>query len=316
MLQRSSEPQSARLYTSHERLLRCKAQGLAASRLKVVRPHSIQAGVNRSARLGRGTEFIELRPYSPGDDIRHMDWRATARSDASWIRAFESDLNFAVTLVVDQRTALFFGSERYTKTLLSAELAAIAAWDHLHLGYAVQFIFVEDHGLRASDACRTERELERELAFLTRIQNQGKAFQKEEVAHSSQALLDYLVSYGSHRDVFFFSTLAAPSLLDEKQLAAVADHHALKWINISDRLDSDLLNLRGIHIADRNGSLSLDDLGVSALTGYRQAVLEQERDFATSCKHTATLCYEVSSGTSALDAYSANRGFGRFEGEY
>jgi len=313
MLPHTSEPESARLYTSHERLLRCQAQGLLASGLKVLRPYTLQAGVNRSTHLGRGTEFIELRPYSPGDDIRHMDWRATARSESSWTRAFESDLNFAATFIVDLRNALFFGSERFTKTLLATELAAIAAWDHLGLGYAVQFIGISDHGLNLSAACRSKRELQSELAMLARIQSDGQAFRATDMGHSSDVLLDYLVSYGSQRDVFCFSSLSAPMLLNANQFAAVADHHALAYINICDPLDSDLLHLSGIELSDGNMALMLDELGSSGVIDHRYAVDQIESSFAARCAQLGVRLYAVTGDTSAQDAYKTNSGFGRFQ---
>lgn len=314
MLQRSSEPESARLYTSHERLLRCQTQGLVASGLKVLRPHTLQAGVNRSTRMGRGTEFMELRPYSPGDDIRHMDWRATARSESAWTRAFESDLNLAATFVVDLRNALFFGSERYTKTLLSAELAAIAAWDHLGLGYTVQILSVSDQGLKLYGVCRTESELQRELAELARIQREGQAFLGADYEYSSDALFDCLVSYGSQRDVFCFSSLAVPILLNADQFAAVADHHSLAYINIGDPLDSDLMHFSGIEFSDGEQTLLFDDIGSARLLDYGHTVAQRERDFVDTCAQLGVRFYAMTAGICPKQAYKIHAGFGRFQG--
>ncbi|EON19165.1 MoxR protein [Cupriavidus necator] len=90
--------------------------------------HSVLAGRHASKVRGRGLTFEELRLYLPGDDIRSMDWRVTARTGKPHVRVYTEEKDRPVLLVVDQRINMFFGSRRAMKSVSAAEAAALAAW--------------------------------------------------------------------------------------------------------------------------------------------------------------------------------------------
>jgi len=90
--------------------------------------HSVLAGRHASRVRGRGLEFEELRPYLPGDDIRSMDWRVTARSGTPHVRVYSEEKDRPVLLLVDQRINMFFGTRRAMKSVTAAEAAALVAW--------------------------------------------------------------------------------------------------------------------------------------------------------------------------------------------
>jgi uncharacterized protein (DUF58 family) len=96
--------------------------------------HSILAGRHASRVRGRGLEFEELRPYLPGDDIRSMDWRSTARMGKPYVRVYTEEKDRPALVVVDQRINMFFGTRRALKSVAAAESAALCAWRILALG--------------------------------------------------------------------------------------------------------------------------------------------------------------------------------------
>ncbi len=59
---------------------------------------------------GRGLSFEELRDYLPGDDIRTIDWRVTARTGKPFVRVYDEEKDRPALIVVDQRMNMFFGS--------------------------------------------------------------------------------------------------------------------------------------------------------------------------------------------------------------
>jgi len=104
--------------------------------------HSLLSGHHSSKVRGRGLDFEELRAYLPGDDIRTMDWRVTARMQKPFIRVFTEERDRPALLVLDQRLNMFFGSRVSTKSVAAAEIAALAAWRVFHQGdRAGAFIF-------------------------------------------------------------------------------------------------------------------------------------------------------------------------------
>lgn len=63
-------------------------------------------GLHRSLRRGGGVEFSEHKEYAPGDDLRHLDWRAYARTDRYYIKRYEQEVHATLTLVVDASASM------------------------------------------------------------------------------------------------------------------------------------------------------------------------------------------------------------------
>ena len=106
--------------------------------------HSILSGRYASRLRGRGLNFEELRRYMPGDDIRTMDWKVTARTRSPHVRIYTEEKDRAVLLVVDQRINMFFGTRDRMKSVTAAELAALGAWRSLDVGDRVGLVVFND----------------------------------------------------------------------------------------------------------------------------------------------------------------------------
>ena len=77
---------------------------------------------------GRGMEFDESRPYQPGDDVRNIDWRVTARTGDTYSKLFREERERPVLISVDARPSMFFATRGRFKSVLAAEFAAMLAW--------------------------------------------------------------------------------------------------------------------------------------------------------------------------------------------
>lgn len=90
-------------------------------------------GAHHTMFKGRGMEFAETRPYQPGDDIRHMDWRVTARSGRAHTKLFREERERPVLVWVDCRPHMHFATRGSFKSVLAARLTALVAWAaHAH----------------------------------------------------------------------------------------------------------------------------------------------------------------------------------------
>ena len=105
---------------------------------------SILSGRYASRLRGRGLNFEEMRRYLPGDDVRTMDWRVTARTRQPHVRVYTEEKDRAVLLLVDQRANMFFGSRDRMKSVTAAELAALGAWRALDVGDRVGAVVFND----------------------------------------------------------------------------------------------------------------------------------------------------------------------------
>ncbi len=87
------------------------------------------AGDHRSAHLGRGLDYEEARPYQPGDDVRTMDWRTTARTGKPYLKVYREDHQPALHLVIDRGPGMRFGTRKQLKAAQAARIAAVLAFD-------------------------------------------------------------------------------------------------------------------------------------------------------------------------------------------
>ncbi|WP_173269257.1 DUF58 domain-containing protein [Thiosulfatimonas sediminis] len=85
-------------------------------------------GDHHAVRKGRGMTFSEVRQYQPGDDIRHIDWRVTARTQKVHTKLFVEEHERPTLILAEQTPALFFGSQVRLKTAQVLNLAAIIGW--------------------------------------------------------------------------------------------------------------------------------------------------------------------------------------------
>ena len=95
---------------------------------------SALAGAYRSRFRGRGVDFVESRNYQPGDDIRNMDWRVTARTGRPHTKVFQEERERPVLVVLDASPSLFFGTRECLKSVAAGRLAAAVAWTAVRRG--------------------------------------------------------------------------------------------------------------------------------------------------------------------------------------
>ena len=87
-----------------------------------------RSGVRLSRLRGRGMEYSESRIYLPGDDIRSIDWRVTARTGRPHTKLFHEERDRPVLFVVDLGSHMQFGTRRAFKSVVAAETASLLAW--------------------------------------------------------------------------------------------------------------------------------------------------------------------------------------------
>jgi uncharacterized protein (DUF58 family) len=88
--------------------------------------------------------FEEVRPYSPGDEIRAIDWNVTARTGEPYIKKFTEEREMTVMIVLDVSASGNFGSVQESKRELAAEVAAILAFSAIHNNDKVGLLLFSD----------------------------------------------------------------------------------------------------------------------------------------------------------------------------
>lgn len=164
-----------RVHVSLHHLLRLRHQATGYSFLPQQPVHSVLAGRYASRLRGRGLNFEEIRRYLPGDDLRAMDWKVTARTRKPHVRVYTEERDRAVLLVVDQRVHMFFGSRDRMKSVVAAECAALAAWRALDVGDRVGAIVFNDQEIQEIRPQRSKATVMAILQAMVRMNHQLRA---------------------------------------------------------------------------------------------------------------------------------------------
>ena len=108
-------------------LIRLKPAG-ESLKIGALRVRALDAGGHLSRLKGRGVEFDESRPYQPGDDLRTMDWKVTARTGKPHTKVFREERDRPVILWLDLRRPMLFATKGVFKAVRAAQTAALVAW--------------------------------------------------------------------------------------------------------------------------------------------------------------------------------------------
>ncbi|XKU40342.1 DUF58 domain-containing protein [Pseudomonas [fluorescens] ATCC 17400] len=175
------------VYVSLGQLMALQFQARGLSFIARQPQGSLLAGNHASRLRGRGLNFDELRRYQPGDDLRHLDWRASLRTGKPVVRSYTEERDRPALIVVDQRMSMFFGSVRSFKSAVAAELAALAAWMVFGAGDRVGGVVFNDERIDAVAPLRSRKRVE---ALCSRIVQHNQALNARNPDHEGDGQLD------------------------------------------------------------------------------------------------------------------------------
>lgn len=116
------------IYVSLQELLDIRFELKGLSLFSANNRRSPLVGSHHSKLRGRGIDFDQVRNYLPGDDIRSIDWRVTARTGQAHTKIFHEEKERPVFIVVEQSKQLFLGTGYSLKSVISAQLASLLGW--------------------------------------------------------------------------------------------------------------------------------------------------------------------------------------------
>ena len=106
--------------------------------------NTLMVGQYRSVFRGSGIEFEEVREYTPGDEIKSIDWKVSARLGRPYVKRYREERELIVMLLIDMSASFNFGTTRYLKKETAAEVAAILAFNAIRNNDKVGAILFTD----------------------------------------------------------------------------------------------------------------------------------------------------------------------------
>jgi uncharacterized protein (DUF58 family) len=239
--------------------------------------HSILSGRHGSRLRGRGLNFEEIRRYLPGDDIRNMDWRVTARVQKPHVRVYTEERDRPCLLVVDQRRGMFFGTRRSMKSVAAAEAAALAAWRVFDAGDRVGAIIFNDTEVTEIAPHHSRR---RVMQILRAIVAKNHALR----ADSGQAANPHMINTALERAVrlakhdCLVCLIAGGGGADQETVrlgTQIAAHNDVVVVFVYDPMEADLPSGGRPVFADGEMQLEVDGRDARLRSGFNEEFLRR-----------------------------------------
>jgi len=242
---------------------------------------------------GRGMEFDEARPYQPGDDIRAMDWRVTARTGKAHSKVFREERERPVLLWVDYRQPMFFGTQQHFKSVLAAKIAALLAWSTAQhgdrLGGLIFSSQPDSHtelrpGRGKSASLHFIRQLAQHPAWDTPQNTAAEPAQNTHINSAAQSLgrLQKVSKPGSL--IFLISDFRNMDEMAWSRLAQLGRHSDVVFISIHDPLESQLPPAGIYKISNGERELNLNTYSKQQRQQYHQRHETQQSQLQSRCR--------------------------------
>ena len=276
----------SRAYTDIAELIRLRYAVHELDSLILPRSINPQSGLLTSKFRGRGTDFAEVRIYQPGDDVRTIDWRVTARTQVPHTKMFQEEKERPVMILVDQSISMFFGSKIAFKSVTAAETAALIAWTTLDRGDRVGGIIFSESQHREVRPRRSKHSVLRLLneihAFNHLLSRQAGKTKPvpEEANYLAEALRNVrrVVKHGSA--IFLITDFRCFNELARIHIRQLSRHNDIVGILVSDPLEKSLpvpdlytitngISKTRINTADRNYRAQYEQSYTDTITELR-----------------------------------------------
>jgi uncharacterized protein (DUF58 family) len=256
-------------------------QGLPAQRQAT----AVQSGGYLSRFRGRGMEFAEVRAYQPGDDVRSIDWRVTARRGKVHTKLFHEERERPVLLALDYRRPMFFATRGRFKAVLASELAALLAWRAEARGDRVGGFLFSDEGQAetrpAGGRHGVLRLLQQMVADPAWQRSLHAPFEPRQRLAKTVQGLRRVTRPGSL--VLLLSDFAQWDDEVEKQLALLTRQAQLALYFLYDPLETELPRAGSYRLSDGERDLTIATEQAALRTGYRERFLAHRERLESFC---------------------------------
>jgi len=248
---------------------------------------SLLSGSQLSPFKGRGIDFEELRRYQAGDDVRHMDWRVTARTGHPHLKLFREERERPVFFLVDFSSSMLFGTKVAFKSVVAARATALLAWTSMKKVDRVGAMLNSEQGhreLRPAGGRGSVLRLIHAMAELHAVARgaEGRQPQKSQTSlASSMNRMVRIVRPGSQ--IFLVSDFMSVDAQCESAIARLQMHNELVCIMPFDPLEAIPPPPGMYKVSDGIRSAWLDTSRDQTVDKYRRQYQERQNKIQTLC---------------------------------
>ncbi len=244
------------------------------------------SGEYKSRFKGQGMQFSDSRLYQYGDDIRHIDWRTTARMQSTYVKTFEEERELTILFVVDASASNSFGSTGVSKREALAIALACIGFSAIENNDRVGLIFFSDQVERFIPAKKGRK-------HILRLIDELLTFSPASPKTNMDPVLDFLRSTTKHGAVIVLASDFF-SKFDKRKLEILAKKHDFICLRAEDPRDGELPNV---------GLLRLEDAETGEMIVLPTSSASLRKEYATSQRAFKELVGKIlkKSGASLVD---------------
>ena len=212
-----------------------------AYRMRDIRtlPRSIMPGDIIHRRRGRGLEVHDVRPWSEGDDIRHLDQNATARTGQPHTKTYFDERERSILLLADFRPSMLFGTRRAFRSVAGAEALAMLGWRGVGRGGRVGLLAATALGTRFSRQGRGERAMIAHVGVLAEAHREALADRTERDPPLSEQLETAERLAGTGSTIVVATALDTPGRGFDDVVSRMTRRHDLVFLLVEDAFERD-----------------------------------------------------------------------------
>ncbi|MCQ8182005.1 DUF58 domain-containing protein [Methylomonas sp. SURF-1] len=278
------------------------AKPAAAISLGHANIRAAQSGNYLSHLKGRGMAFDETRLYQPGDDVRRIDWRVTARTGKPHSKIFKEERERPMFIAVDYRAAMAFATRGVFKRVQAARLAALLAWAALQQGDRIGGQIFSEAG------CLELRPQTGKPALLRFLNALVKPAYSGDPADQLDIPLSRLLHHarpGSR--VYILSDFRGLNAAAERHLANLAKHCEVVMVHIADPLEIRLPDKGRYRFTDGLREILFDTADRQRAQVYQQRFADRRRLLQKLSSQLRLLLIPCSTQQAALDVLTGVR---------
>ena len=229
------------------------------------------SGNNSSIFEGEGFDFVELREYNYGDDIRKIDWNVTAREQKPYIKVFHEERELNIVIVSLLGGSVYFGQKRFKQDLI-AEIGALLAFSALKNGDLFSSFLYTDEISSEIKSTKNIHAVEKLVESILSFDSIGKKI-------DSQNLSKLLFEKIKRRSIIFI----IGDFFDQFDFKILSKKHEVVALIVRDRLEENPPEFGMINLVDPQSlSSSLMNIDQKALKRYRKKLHIQDMELYKS----------------------------------
>ena len=260
-----------------------------------------RAGSKLSKLKGRGVDLAEVRAYQPGDDIRSIDWRVTARTNKPHTKIFREERERPTLIVIDQSQNMFFGSKLRLKSVAVADIAARIAWQTLAAGDRVGGLVVGNEEARLHKPYRTTKAVARLLNDIATLNQALNRNSHRTLSHDDMMLRIRRLARSNYR-IFVLSDFSGSLDSWTDHLQKLAKHNSVTAVHIYDPIELQLPPSDHYLVTDGKDRLQFYTGDQGLRSRYKDQFERKVSGLELACQHDSMRYVPIATDMTELDA--------------